>query len=144
MTAPSIRASGRATGFEPPVRVAAGRHRVTDSPRRPKEARPRLPNIISDPKLGLIATGRAPVSELEDMLHIKLLTEGEVAEIDTLGGLVFSMLGRVPARGELIRHATGVEFEVLDADPRRVKKLKIHVPKTVSAAAQAASAETKS
>ena len=42
------------------------------------------------------------------------------------------MLGRVPARGELIRHATGVEFEVLDADPRRVKKLKVHLPRTLA------------
>ena len=42
------------------------------------------------------------------------------------------MLGRVPARGELIHHATGVEFEVLDADPRRVKKLKIHLPRTLA------------
>ncbi len=86
-------------------------------------------NIASDPKQGLIASGRTPVSELEDHLKQKLLSEGEEAEIDTLGGLVFSLLGRVPARGELIRHASGVEFEVLDADPRRVKKLKIHLPR---------------
>ncbi len=101
-------------------------------------------NIVSDPKLGWIATGRTPVSELEELLNIKLLTEGEEAEIDTLGGLVFSMLGRVPARGELIRHGTGVEFEVLDADPRRVKKLKIHAPKTDATAAQALMREDKS
>ncbi len=86
-------------------------------------------NILADPKQGLIASGRTPVSELEEHLKQKLLSEGEEAEIDTLGGLVFSLLGRVPARGELIRHASGVEFEVLDADPRRVKKLKIHLPR---------------
>jgi CBS domain containing-hemolysin-like protein len=86
-------------------------------------------NIVADPKLGLIASARTPISELEERLAIKLLTEGEDAEIDTLGGLVFTLLGRVPARGELIRHMSGVEFEVLDADPRRVKKLKIHLPR---------------
>ena len=91
-------------------------------------------NIISDPKLGLVANARTPVIELEERLGLKLLlTEDEETDIDTLGGLVFSMLGRVPARGELIRHATGVEFEVLDADPRRVKKLKIHTPRSPAA-----------
>ncbi len=91
-------------------------------------------NIVSDPKQGLIANARTPVDELEQRLGLKLLlTEDEVTDIDTLGGLVFSMLGRVPARGELIRHATGVEFEVLDADPRRVKKLKIHLPRGTAA-----------
>ncbi|MGQ7478389.1 transporter associated domain-containing protein, partial [Streptococcus suis] len=48
---------------------------------------------------------------------------------DTLGGLVFSIVGRVPARGELIRHGSGVKFEVLDADPRRIKKLRVHPPR---------------
>ena len=49
-------------------------------------------------------------------------------DIDTLGGLVFSIAGRIPARGELVRHPSGIEFEVLEADPRRIKKLRIHVP----------------
>ena len=85
-------------------------------------------NIIADPKLGLLAAARTPVKELEDRIGIKLITSEEEADIDTLGGLVFQLLGRVPARGELIRHESGIEFEVLDADPRRVKKLKIHLP----------------
>jgi CBS domain containing-hemolysin-like protein len=42
--------------------------------------------------------------------------------------LVFSIAGRIPARGELVRHPSGIEFEVLEADPRRIKKLRIHVP----------------
>ena len=53
-------------------------------------------------------------------------------DIDTLGGLIFSLVGRVPARGELIRHPSGLEFEILDADPRRVKKLRVHVPGTAA------------
>jgi CBS domain containing-hemolysin-like protein len=90
-------------------------------------------NIIVDPKLGMIAIARTPVSELEERLGLKLLDAEDEEEIDTIGGLVFAILGRVPARGELIRHETGVEFEVLDADPRRVKKLKIHMPRSASA-----------
>ena len=86
-------------------------------------------NIVDDPKLGLIISARTPVRELESHLHMKLLKPEEKEDIDTLGGLVFALLGRVPARGELIRHASGLEFEVLDADPRRVKKLKVHVPR---------------
>lgn len=84
-------------------------------------------NIASDPNLGLVASARTPVKELEDHIGIKLLDADEEEEIDTLGGLVFALVGRVPARGELVRHRSGVEFEVLDADPRRIKKLRIHM-----------------
>ena len=86
-------------------------------------------NIVVDPKLGIVAVARTPIEELEKHLNMKLVPEDEETEVDTIGGLIFSMLGRVPARGELIRHPSGVEFEVLDADPRRVKKLKIHPPR---------------
>jgi CBS domain containing-hemolysin-like protein len=87
-------------------------------------------HITTDPKLGLVASARTPVKELEARLEIKLLKPEEEADIDTLGGLIFAIVGRVPARGELVRHSSGVEFEVLDADPRRVKKLKIHRPRS--------------
>jgi CBS domain containing-hemolysin-like protein len=86
-------------------------------------------HITEDPKLGLLALARTPVKELEERLNVKLLSPEEEEDIDTLGGLVFSVVGRVPARGELVRHPSGIEFEVLDADPRRVKKLKIHQPR---------------
>jgi CBS domain containing-hemolysin-like protein len=86
-------------------------------------------NIVQDPKLGLVTAARTPVRELESHLGLKLLKPEEEEDIDTLGGLVFALLGRVPARGELIRHPAGLEFEVLDADPRRVKKLRIHPPR---------------
>jgi CBS domain containing-hemolysin-like protein len=45
--------------------------------------------------------------------------------VDTLGGLVIELAGRVPSRGEVIRHSSGIEFEVIDADPRRVKRLRL-------------------
>jgi CBS domain containing-hemolysin-like protein len=90
-------------------------------------------NIVADPKLGLVTAARTPVRELERHLGLKLLKPEEEEDIDTLGGLVFALLGRVPARGELIRHPAGLEFEVLDADPRRVKKLRIHPPRPAAA-----------
>jgi CBS domain containing-hemolysin-like protein len=86
-------------------------------------------HIVKDPKLGLISAARMPVRELESYLGMKLLKPEEEEDIDTLGGLVFSLVGRVPARGELVRHPSGLEFEILDADPRRVKKLRVHPPR---------------
>jgi magnesium and cobalt transporter len=53
---------------------------------------------------------------------------GDTEDIDTLGGLVFSIAGRVPVRGELLHHSSGVEFEVLEADPRRIKFLRVLKP----------------
>ena len=83
-------------------------------------------NIVVDAKMGVTAAARTPVKELEDQLKLKLLTPGQEEDIDTLGGLVFALVGHVPARGELVPHPSGIEFEVLDADARRVKRLKIH------------------
>jgi CBS domain containing-hemolysin-like protein len=84
-------------------------------------------NIARDAKLGLVTAARTPVRELEEHLGLKLMTPEEEAEVDTLGGLVFLLAGRVPVRGDIIKHPAGVDFEVLDADPRRVKRLRVHV-----------------
>jgi CBS domain containing-hemolysin-like protein len=92
-------------------------------------------HIFTEPKLGLVASARTPIKQLEEHLGIKLLKPEEEEDIDTLGGLMFSLLGRVPARGELVRHSSGLELEVLDADARRLKKVKIHQPRAVDAAA---------
>jgi CBS domain containing-hemolysin-like protein len=103
------------------------------------------PLIRTDPRLGLIADARMPVEELEQHLGIELVEGEQEEDIDTLGGLVFSIAGRIPARGELVRHPSGVEFEVLEADPRRIKKLRIHVPRQAGEAeAGAAKPESQS
>ena len=66
----------------------------------------------------------------------QVLTEEERDDIDTLGGLVFTLVGRVPTRGELVSHSSGIEFEVLEGDPRRLKKLRIrNLPRPVAASA---------
>lgn len=83
-------------------------------------------NIIVEANQSVTAQARTPVKELEDKLGFKLLSPEQEEEVDTLGGLVFALVGHVPARGELVLHPSGVEFEVLDADARRVKRLRIH------------------
>lgn len=62
---------------------------------------------------------------LEAHRGTRLRLEGDEEEVDTLGGLVSSLAGRVPKRGEVIAHPSGIEFEVLDADPRRIKRLQV-------------------
>ncbi len=80
---------------------------------------------LSDGSIDALA--RAPIEDLEDMLQLTLVDRAEDDDTDTLGGLVFSLVGRVPQRGELISHPAGIEFEVRDADPRRIKRLHIHL-----------------
>ena len=74
--------------------------------------------------------GRTPVEMLEKEIG-QVLSENERREIDTVGGLIFSLLGRIPERGEVVRHPSGVEFEVLDVDPRRIRRLRVR-PATAS------------
>jgi magnesium and cobalt transporter len=71
----------------------------------------------------IVADARTTFEELEEELNRKLPLNDHDEDIDTIGGLVTFLAGRVPIRGELITHPSGVEFEVLDADPRRVKRL---------------------
>ncbi|TVR10257.1 MAG: HlyC/CorC family transporter [Salinarimonadaceae bacterium] len=73
-----------------------------------------------------LADARADLEEVSEALGVDL-TSGDLAEdIDTLGGLIVTLAGRVPARSELIAGPAGLEFEVLDADPRRLKRVRIH------------------
>lgn len=79
------------------------------------------------------ADARVPVEELEQRVGFGLVPQEHEEDVDTLGGLVFSLVGRIPARGELIPHPSGIEFEVTDADPRRIKHLRIrNVPSTTT------------
>lgn len=76
-----------------------------------------------------LAMAKAPLDEFEAEINRALTNPEEVdaEEIGTLGGLVFMLTGRVPARGEVVPHPDGVEFEVVDADPRRIKRLRVRV-----------------
>ena len=78
-----------------------------------------------------IALSRAPLDEFQKEVGVDFTAHDEIdeEEIDTLGGLVFMLAGRVPVRGEVVEHPCGAEFEILDADPRRVKRLRVIIPK---------------
>ena len=80
---------------------------------------------------GYIADARMDLDDFKtDTGHDFLVEDGEYApDIDSLGGLVVSLLGRVPQRGEIVNHPDGSEFQVLEADPRRVRKLRVTLPK---------------
>jgi magnesium and cobalt transporter len=75
-----------------------------------------------------LAQSTAPLDEFEAAIGMVLRSGDDDDEIDTLGGLVFVRVGRVPARGEIVLHESGAEFEVLDADPRRIKRLRVRMP----------------
>lgn len=79
-----------------------------------------------------LALAKTPLDEFEEEIGLSLTEADEVdeQEIDTLGGLVFMLLGRVPSRGEVVEHPTGVMIEVMEADPRRIKRLKVSLPGT--------------
>ncbi|MFN6924621.1 MAG: transporter associated domain-containing protein [Tabrizicola sp.] len=82
-----------------------------------------------------LAQSTAPLEEIEAAIGLPLRTGEEDEEIDTLGGLVYVRIGRVPARGEVIEHESGVQFEVVDADPRRIKRLRLRLPQAKQAGA---------
>lgn len=73
------------------------------------------------------ADGRASIGELETALGASLAIEEDAGEFDTAGGLAVVLAGRVPQRGEIIKHPAGFDIEVLDADPRRVKRLRVRL-----------------
>ena len=75
-----------------------------------------------------LALAKAPLDEFEAKIGMDLSVPDNDDEADTLGGVVFLLTGRVPARGEIIKHPAGAEIEVVDADPRRIKRLRIRVP----------------
>jgi CBS domain containing-hemolysin-like protein len=92
------------------------------------------PRLIERPDGTLIADARTPIEVLEERQGTRLRPEGDQEEVDTLGGLVSSLAGRVPKRGEVIAHPVGIEFEVLDAEPRRIKRLRVRSPPAAAAA----------
>ena len=74
-----------------------------------------------------LVQARAALEDVEAETGLRLADEEE-DEIDTLGGLIFMLTGRVPVRGEVIPHESGAEFEIVDADPRRLKRVRLRLP----------------
>jgi len=83
------------------------------------------PMIIERADGSLDIDARLPVETFEQRLGTVLTDEERGADIDTVGGLVFTLAGRVPSRGELISHPSGVEFRILDADARRIRRVRV-------------------
>jgi len=83
------------------------------------------PYLVERPDGTLVADARTPIEALEERQGIRLRPAGEQEEVDTLGGLVSTLAGRVPKRGEVIVHPSGIEFEVIEGDPRRIKRLRV-------------------
>lgn len=75
-----------------------------------------------------VVLARAPVKEFEAEIGMTLAEPEEEQEIDSMGGLLFMQIGRVPARGEVITAENGVEYEIIDADPRRIKRMRVRLP----------------
>jgi len=74
------------------------------------------------------ASARVTIEDLESATGVKFLDHEDDDEVETLGGLVFTMAGRVPVTGEVLFHSSGFEFEVTRADPRRILALKVRRP----------------
>ena len=74
-----------------------------------------------------LVQARADIREFEASQNLSLVPEDWEEDVDTLGGLVFMLANRVPARGEVILHPNGYEFEIVDADPRRIKRLRLRL-----------------
>jgi CBS domain containing-hemolysin-like protein len=94
------------------------------------------PHLVRRADGSILADARLPIEDFEAEVGT-VLDDEEREEIDTLGGLVVAMAGRVPARGEMMKHPSGLEFEILDADPRRIKRLRIRNIPPAAARAEA-------
>ncbi|MBV1869165.1 MAG: hemolysin family protein [Marinosulfonomonas sp.] len=75
-----------------------------------------------------LAQAKTPLADFEAEIGLSLIEKSDEEEIDTLGGLIFVLTGRVPTRGEIVPHPSGAEFEIIDADPRRVQRLRVRLP----------------
>ena len=94
------------------------------------------PMVVERADGALDINARLPVEEFEHRMGPVLSEDERDSDIETVGGLVFTLAGRVPAKGEVISHPSGIEFRVLDADPRRIRRLRVR-----KAGQQAAAAE---
>lgn len=96
------------------------------------------PQMTERPDGTVELDARMPIADFEAQFGPVMTDEERAADIDTVGGLVFTLAGRVPAKGELVSHPSGLEFRILDADPRRIRRLRVRRPGT---APQRAAAE---
>ena len=94
------------------------------------------PQVVERPDGALDMDARLPIETFEARMGPTLSEDERDADIDTIGGLVLTLAGRVPARGEVIGHHSGLEFRVLDADARRIRRLRVRRVPAEKAAAE--------
>jgi hypothetical protein len=82
--------------------------------------------VLRQPDGSFLADGRAQIEDVVAAVGKDFDIGDAASEVDTLGGYVVTLIGRVPVRGELIRGPDSFEFQILDADPRRIKKIRIY------------------
>jgi CBS domain containing-hemolysin-like protein len=99
---------------------------------------PLAAQVVPRPDGTLDIDARLPVEEFERHLGPILSEEEREAEIETVGGLILALTHRIPARGETIAHPSGVEFRILDADSRRIRKVRVARPGSASEASRPA------
>lgn len=93
------------------------------------------PMVVERPDGALDVNARMAVEDFEQRVGPVLTPEERAADINTVGGLVFTLAGRVPMRGEVISHPSGFEFRVLEADPRRIRRVRVRRAQVQDAAA---------
>ena len=89
-----------------------------------------MPMLIKTSPNSFEVSARVKIEEFEKLSKINFFKDYNNEDVDTLGGLVVAIAGRVPQRGEIIKHESGLTFEINDADPRRIKSIKITEPKS--------------
>jgi CBS domain containing-hemolysin-like protein len=94
--------------------------------------------IVQDGDGVFLADARADLDDVAAVVGADIAAGERSDDVDTIGGLVYSLIGRIPVRGELITVPGGFEIEVLEADPRRIKRLRIYRPAEHAASSQAA------
>jgi CBS domain containing-hemolysin-like protein len=83
------------------------------------------PSLRALPNGNFVADARTELDDFKERTGIDLRVEDLSEEVDTLGGLAAALIGRLPQRGEIVPHPSGYEFEILEADPRRIKRVQI-------------------
>ena len=99
---------------------------------------PAVPMVVERPDGSLDVNARLPVDEFEEKVGPVLSEDERNSDIHTVGGLVFTLAGRVPAKGEVLSHPSGIEFRVLEADPRHIRRVRV---RRATAEAERAAAE---
>ena len=85
------------------------------------------PQITKSADGSFVAAARTSLEDVSAITGLALAELSDAEDVDTLGGLITTLAGRVPIRGEMITTGAGCEFEILEADPRRLKRIRIHI-----------------